>query len=187
MKQHLEQTLMPWLARWAPWVLDGRGNELLAGFYDPSLDTGEMDDVEQSPLKRLQRTLGGYWRPGAVSWAGRRDPMLACFNMGLAGRPALQISDVPETENLRRALRGAWFYAPTPGGGVQPQPRKPNGPAADLGDGFCYAIGGLAPSQVVETQPPQRYAKTMENPLLRPGESLDEPKRAKTGTLIHIR
>jgi len=113
--------------------------------------------------------------------------MLACFNMGLAGRPALQISDVPETENLRRALRGAWFYAPTPGGGVQPQPRKPNGPAADLGDGFCYAIGGLAPSQVVETQPPQRYAKTMENPLLRPGESLDEPKRAKTGTLIHIR
>src|SRR5439155_5535940 len=92
MRQHVEQTLLPWLGHWSPWVLDGRGNELVAGHYDPSLDTGDQGDIEQSPLKVLQRGVGGYWRPGSVSWVGRRDPMLALFNMAVAGRAALQIA-----------------------------------------------------------------------------------------------
>ncbi len=134
-RQHVEQTVYPWLDLHAPWVLDRRGSRLLFHRYDPSMDTGEQDDIDQSPLQRIRDTLGGSFRPGATTWPGRRDPMLAVFNMALAGLPLLQIAPGPDTELLRKALGGRWYYRQTPTGEIMKDlPHKPNHPWEDWGD-----------------------------------------------------
>ncbi len=161
-KQHLEQTVLPWLARRAAWALRSDSG-LVYHRYDPSMDTGEQDDIDQSPLQRVRESLGGVFEEGATSWPGRRDPMLALFNLAVAGRPVLQIDPGPDTELLRRALSGRWYYRLTAAGDIMKDlPHKPNHPWEDLGDAFCYLIGGLAPSREYEatSSPQDAYATT---------------------------
>jgi hypothetical protein len=60
----------------------------------------------------------------------------------VGGRAALQISPTDDTEELRAAFAGGWYYPVAVGGDVRSeQPKKPNSPAADLGDAAAYAIG----------------------------------------------
>ena len=56
-RQHLEQTVLPWLSRHAPWILERGGDSLLYHRHDASLYTGGQDDIGQSPLHRLRESL----------------------------------------------------------------------------------------------------------------------------------
>jgi hypothetical protein len=145
-RQHITHRVLPWLEAHAPWTV-GLGplpGEKLYHAYDPSMDTGDQSDINQSPVRVIQRLLGGVLRPGSVSWPGRRDPLLAA----LGGR-GLRVSPGHDTDLLRRALDGRWHYPTTAAGELRSvQPAKPNPPWADLGDALCYLIGGLAPSRL---------------------------------------
>jgi hypothetical protein len=166
LKQFLEMSVLPWLSRHAPWALARGGNERLYHRYDPSMDTGEGGDIDMNPIARLRRSLGGSFHAGAVDWPSRSGPMLALFNQGDGqGGMALQLDPGEDTRLLRQALASRWHYAVTRAGTViRDLPAKPAHPWEDLGDGFCYLIGGLAPSQdwdaVREKYKTQRYAKT---------------------------
>ncbi|MGH2627815.1 MAG: hypothetical protein ACRDHY_14330, partial [Anaerolineales bacterium] len=165
-RQHLEQTVLPWLSRRAPWALARGGMQRLYHRYDPSMDTGEQDDIDQSPLRRIRESLGGIFAPGPTSWPGRRDPMLASFNLADAGRPALQIDPGPDTELLRKALAGRWYYRQSPTGEiVRDLPHKPNHPWEDLGDSFCYLIAGIAPQRELDRGPRQEYCLVSFDPM----------------------
>ncbi len=159
-RQHLESLVLPWLATHAPWAL--RMASSMMHYYDPAMDTPDESNLESSPLRVLREVLGGATYPGAVSWPGRRDPMLTLFTRlnPLTGRPVLQLC--PEgCRLLIAALSGRWHY-PTVNGQVSRELPAKNHPWSDLGDAFCYAIGGLAPSPNYEATsgPPKPYAET---------------------------
>lgn len=142
-RQHLEALVLPWLATRCPWAV--RGPSSLLHFYDPSMGTPDQSNLESSPLRVLREVLGGATLPGAVSWPARRDPMLAVLNRlnPLTGRPVLQVC--PEgCQPLISALSGRWHY-PVTGGVVSRELPAKTHPASDLGDAFCYFIGGIAP------------------------------------------
>jgi|RhiMethySRZTD1v2_1073278.scaffolds.fasta_scaffold19254_8 hypothetical protein len=149
LKQHLEVTVLPWLARRAPWVLTPAGRERCFHRYDPAMDTDEGGDIDMNPVARIRRSLGGSFRAGAVDWAGRSGPLLAALNMGNGrGGMALRIDPGEDTALLRQALGSRWHYSVTRSGTViRDLPAKPNHPFEDLGDALCYVIGGMAPSR----------------------------------------
>jgi hypothetical protein len=147
MRQHVESCVIPWLARAAPWLLERGGRELLYARYDPSLETGDLGDIDSSPLRVLRSQLPGHYVAGPVSWAGRRDPMLAAFNVARAGEPALQLDPV-DALPLIRALDGRWYYPQATDGRARRElPAKPNHPWEDLGDAFAYLLAGMAPTR----------------------------------------
>jgi hypothetical protein len=150
MRQHVQHLLLPWLGEHCPWVLTER--EQVRVYYDPSLDTDEQADIETNPIRVMQSLLRGTYRPGPVSWDGRKDPMLAIFNALASGTPVLEI-DRLQNRGLIKALDGGWYYAQRPDGGLRKsdnasgsaQPHKPNHPHEDYGDAFCYLVAGVAP------------------------------------------
>src|SRR3990167_5924700 len=80
-REHLDGTLLPWLAQHAPWALGrGRDHEAIRVHYDPALDTDEQTSIEANALRVMRAMLPGVYRPGPVSWPGRRDPMLSVLN-----------------------------------------------------------------------------------------------------------
>ena len=148
LRQHLEHTVFPWFEREAPHMLREHAGWLYHA-YDQAMDVDEGGDIEQSPLRRAQRELRGAWEAGPVSWPGRINPLLALFNLGAAGSPCLQITPGPDTELLRKALSGRWYYKQLASGQiVRDLPHKPNHPWEDLGDALCYFAGRVAPSRV---------------------------------------
>lgn len=166
LKQHLEQTVIPWFTRHAPWALDAARAQTYHA-YDPAMDVDEGTDIDSNPLLRCRAVLKGAYEPGAVSWAGRQGPMLAAFNAGTAGAAALQIDPGPDTDLLRKALSGRWYYKQLANGSVvKDLPHKPNHPWEDLGDTFCYLLGRMAPSRPVR-DPSQKLkpSKMQFNPV----------------------
>ena len=158
-RQHIEAQVRPWLEAHAPWTLKRQDAPTLFHAYDPSMNTGDQSDTDASPIRVIQALLGGVQRAGAVSWEGRRDPMLALFNQAVGGQWALQVNPGKDTELLRRAWDGRWHYATKVTGELRAiQPAKPNPPWADLGDAACYFIGGVAPQRAVPTRRPPAYA-----------------------------
>ncbi len=151
-RQHLEALVQPWLATRAPWAT-GTGSELLLHYYDPSMDTPEQANIEQSPIRVVREVLGGTTYPGAVSWPGRRDPMLTLFTRlnPLTGRTVLQL-DPEGCRPLIQALNGRWHYPVVQGRVSREKPTK-NHPWSDLGDAFAYFVGGVVPGPVVEVKP----------------------------------
>jgi hypothetical protein len=151
-RQHLEALVLPWLATRAPWAT-GAGSSLLVHYYDPAMDTPDESNLESSPLSVLRQVCGGSSYPGAVSWPGRRDPMLALFNRlnPITGRAMLQL-DPEDCRPLIAALNGKWHY-PTIGGVVSRELPAKTHPASDLGDAFAYFVGGALPEPVLETKP----------------------------------
>lgn len=115
-------------------------------YVDPSMATGSQHDIRENPAKTIRKLLGGHVRPGAVSWPARRDPMLAIFNkmVGTTGKAALQLDPVG-CASLIQALSHRWYYRVNPATGAitRDLPMKPNPPWADLGDAFCYWVGGI--------------------------------------------
>lgn len=159
-RQHLSNLVIPWLAAHAPWALKARS--LMRHFYDPSMATGEQADIDQDPVRVLRELLGGAYYPGAIDWPARIEPVSALFALfnGHTGRPVLQI-DPEDGKPLIRALRGRWHFPTINGRISRDLPKKPNHPHEDLGDGFCYFVGGIAPSRAERpTAGPQQYAVT---------------------------
>jgi hypothetical protein len=174
-RQHVEQLVKPWLSAHAPWVLR-HSTTLLQHCHDPSMSTGENADIDQDPIRVLRELLGGFLRPGAVSWPGRLEPITALlgrFNT-FTGRPTLQIDPV-DAALLVRALRGRWCFPVVNGTVSRDLPIK-NHPWSDLGDGFAYLVGGIAPSRDREAEAERyretRYAKSALTPFR------GEPRRA---------
>lgn len=141
MRQLIGAHVRPWLARKAKWELD-RPDLLLHG-GDPTLDTGEQADIDQSPVRVINQMLGGQWIPGAVDWQSRIGPVLAL----LICHSAVVIDPV-DAKPLIQALSGRWYYPQDRNGKVSRDlPKKPNHPWEDLGDAFCYFIGRIAPGE----------------------------------------
>jgi hypothetical protein len=159
-RQHVENLVRPWLAVHAAWAL-GRGG-LLRHFYDPSMDTADQSDLDANPVRVIREVLGGSTRPGAVAWPARRDPMLAVLNRlnPATGRPVLQLDPV-EAALLDRALSGRFHYPVVRGQVSRDLPDKTH-PWSDIGDAFCYFIGGIAPGRLereIDHDAPTIYVK----------------------------
>ena len=145
-RQHFDASVIPWLAKYAPWALKDRS--LIAGVYDPAGNTEDESDTDQSPIRTIEKILGGYWSEGGVSWESRKGPMLALFNRAIAGEAALQLCPVG-CAPLIQALKGRWYYPLDRLGGVMRDiPKKPNHPWEDLGDAFCYFASGLGQAEI---------------------------------------
>lgn len=172
LKWHIEAEVIPWLARRAAWSR-ASGAERLCHGYDPAMDPGEQWDIDQNPLERTRRMLGGSFVAGPVPWPSRIGPLTTLFNAtdGYGGW-ALQIDPGPDTELLRRALSGRWYYARNAAGTVtRDLPFKPNHPWEDLGDGLCYLVGRMRPTRQPEkVDPRQRYAESARSAFDRPGD-----------------
>jgi len=101
----------------------------------------------------MMQVLPGKYRPGPVSWDGRKDPMLSLLNAMHQGEPVLQVDPV-HAKGLVRALEGGWYYAQAGDGTLRKadtrtgsaQPKKPNHPHEDYGDAFCYLVSAMAPT-----------------------------------------
>lgn len=150
-RQHLENVVLPWLAIHAPWAM--RTSGLLTSYYDSAMDTPDQSDVESSPLSVLREVLGGACYPGAISWPGRRDPLLSLLMRlnPMTGRARLQL-DADGCRLLISALNGKWHYRTVNGVVSRDLPVKDH-PASDLGDALCYFVGGIAPEPIVNTDP----------------------------------
>lgn len=139
-RQHLEHLVIPWLMQYAPWFREVP----LLNFYDGSMDTPDESNLESSPLNVLRAVLGGSTYPGAVSWHGRRDPLLKALGQlnPATGRGYVQL-DPEHCRKLISALSGRWIY-PTVNGVVSRELPLKNHPWSDLGDALCYLVGGLS-------------------------------------------
>ncbi len=141
-RDFIELVVLPWLVSNVP----GWRQANLQHVVDPSMFGASQEDSTKAPATTVRTMLGGSVRKGPERWPLRRDPMLAAFNRAVAGRPAVQISPVDDTELLRRALVGGWHYGTSVSGGLRPaeQPLKTH-PDSDLGDAFCYLIAEVMP------------------------------------------
>lgn len=150
-RQHLENLVLPWLAIHAPWAM--RNPSLLISHYDPAMETPDQSNVDSSPVSVLREVLGGASYPGAVSWPGRRDPLLSLLARlnPMTGRARLQL-DADGCRLLISALNSRWHYKTINGQVSKDLPVKDH-PASDLGDGLCYCVGGIAPEPLVNTGP----------------------------------
>lgn len=144
MRQLIKNQVIPWLSKYAPWVLEDARQMIHT--YDPSIDTDENADIEQNPLRVIEALLGGEFSPGPVSWEGRKGPMLTIFrSTDSNGDQALQINR-KGGDLLIKALSGRWYYPKDRLGKVSRDlPKKPNHPWEDLGDAFCYLVARIAP------------------------------------------
>lgn len=138
-KQLLEQSVLPWVRTRAPWALS---NNMIVGRYDPA-SADEETDIERNPVDLLEKNLPGYWEAGPTSWEARKNLLLPVFNQHAApGVPALVLDPV-DAGGLAKALDGRWYYPQTAAGELRSdQPKKPNHPWEDHGDGFCYFLDG---------------------------------------------
>ena len=70
----------------------------------------------------------------------------------MTGRPVLQL-DPEQCQPLISTLSGRWFYPVIHGRVSKEIPKKPNHPYEDLGDAFCYFVGGITPQPVIDERP----------------------------------
>lgn len=147
--QLLENEVLPWLSRHAPWAL--RNSQMVYGCYDVSGQTGEQSDVTRDPVSILEATLPGLWFPGPVSWDSRKHVLLsAMHHHAKPGQVSLQLDPV-DAAGLVKSLGGRWHYPIDRQGQVRRDlPKKPNHPWEDYGDAFIYWLWSLTSEQ----QPP---------------------------------
>lgn len=144
-RQLITNQVKPWLAKFTPWSLSN--DQYLAIGYDPEGNMKEQSDIDASAIRVIRELLGGTSIKGPTSWQGRKDPMLALFNRGNRGGPALRIAKGPYTKDLVSALDGRWYYPQDKMGNVSRDlPKKPNHPWEDLGDAFCYFVNRIQPA-----------------------------------------
>src|SRR5262245_53190068 len=162
-RQHIRETVLPWLGEHAPWALEGQEVRLNVR-YDPACDTEDPGDLDSNPLRTMRALLRGAYRPGPVTWPGRLNPLLALFNAMASGAPVLQVD--PACRGLIKALSGGWHYATKVAGGLRSdKPAKPNHPHEDFGDSFAYLIAGMAPlAEPIDPRRLQREATTRHDP-----------------------
>lgn len=137
MKQLMDEKVMPWLAKYAPWTLRDVDSYLLCG-YDPSGEKGEEADIDNSALQTIKDILnGGDFEPGPTIWEPRREALAGM----LMRRNGLLIERNDFTVDLIRACSGRWYVAKSHQGELRSdKPKKPNHPWEDLGDSLIYCI-----------------------------------------------
>jgi hypothetical protein len=149
-KQHLDNTVIPWLQTKAPWVLRG-SKQYVRGCYDVAGETGEQTDIEVDPVGMLEKKLGGLWYPGPIEWESRKGCLLQGIHRHAAPGVLSLVIDPIDGLPLIRALSGRWYYPQDRLGKVSRDfPKKPNHPWEDLGDSFIYWLWAL----LSEAQPP---------------------------------
>lgn len=150
-KQHLDNTVIPWLQVHAPWALHNP-MAMIRGCYDPAGNTGEQTDIDVDPIGIIERKLGGLWYPGPVEWETRKGCLLqGVYAQGVTpASVSLQVDPI-DALPLIRSLSGRWHYPMDRLGAVRRDfPKKPNHPWEDLGDAFIYWLWAL----LSEAQPP---------------------------------
>ena len=151
-RQLISNQVQPWLTKYAPFAL--RNRDYLLHGYDPSGNTQEQADIDQSPIRVIRDMLGGQAIKGPVSWQARKDPMLALFNRAIGGMPTLRINKRGASQ-LIKALDGRWYYPQDRVGNISRDlPKKPNHPWEDYGDSFCYLVSRMTPTAIKR---PQKY------------------------------
>ncbi len=142
-RQHFEASVLPWIARWAPWALRD-GLTFIRGGYDPSGETPEETDSDRNALATVEELVGGIWTPGPVRWPARNSCLLTALNRHVApGQPALKL-DPEDCAPLIQALNGTWHYHVDQQGHIcRDLPMKPNHPAEDLGDAMIYLLSEM--------------------------------------------
>ena len=151
-RQLITNYIKPWLAKNSPWALD-KPDYLPIG-YDPSGNTAEQADIDESPINVIRELLGGRTRAGPVNWDIRRNILLAAFGRMTRGIPAVQIN--PQCKDLVRSLEGRWYYPQDKLGNVSKDlPKKPNHPWEDYGDAFIYFLHRLGIGAKARVYPPQ--------------------------------
>lgn len=149
-RQHLENSVIPWLQTSAPWALRN-SRTMIRGCYDIAGQTGEQTDIEVDPIGIIEKLLGGLWYSGPIEWESRKHCLLQGLNGHVApGQCSLQLDPV-DALPLIKALSGRWHYPMDRLGQVRRDlPKKPNHPWEDLGDAFIYWLWGM----ISESQPP---------------------------------
>lgn len=150
MRQHIEEVVLPWLDRCAPWALQRRA---LRHAYDPSLEPGAQDDIERSALRAILEALPGPARPGPVGWPPRYEALVMATQ---STKPFFLVDPGPATDDLRRALNGRWCRAPRRQGSSSDTPLKPNHPWEDLGDALCYGLWVALGRETAKRKPRRR-------------------------------
>jgi hypothetical protein len=111
---------------------------------DPSLETGDQSDISQSPVRRIQKMLGGRWVRGQKEIDKRVDPLNRRLGLLGPGGTGMILVDRMRARGVHHALRGGWHRAKHGGGTTSPAPVK-NHPHSDFGDAMGYLAGTLFP------------------------------------------
>ncbi len=111
---------------------------------DPSLETGDQSDISQSPVRRIQKMLGGRWVRGQKEIDHRVDPLNRRLGLLGPGGTGMVLVDRVRARGVHHALRGGWHRAKHGGGTTSPSPVK-NHPHSDFGDAMGYLAGTLFP------------------------------------------
>lgn len=77
---------------------------------DPTLETGDNSDIEQSPARVIEKEFKTSFQ-GASHWPAVLEPMKSALNLTIDGRPYVQIGSGAEI--VHKALRGGWHYLTT--------------------------------------------------------------------------
>lgn len=151
MKQLMEDMVMPWCARFAPWALRDPNQMWLCG-HDPTGETPDQSDIESTALKAMRDELGGgQYEKGPTRWEPRREALVRTFSRA----HGVLIEQNQFTADLIRALDGRWYCAKSHQGELRSdKPKKPNHPWEDLGDAFIYFLirAGIV-AQIAESKP----------------------------------
>lgn len=111
---------------------------------DPTLETPDQSNSNNSPVRQIKKLIGGSWRKGAKELAPRVDPLNRRLSLlGPAGK-GMVIVDRQRAKGVWHALRGGWHYPVHSGGNVGASPVK-NHPHSDFGDAIGYLCGTLFP------------------------------------------
>lgn len=74
---------------------------------DPTLETGDQGDIEQSPKRIIEKAFNTTFLP-ASHWPAVKEPMKTALNLLVDGRPYVTVGR--RCEILHKALRGGWHY-----------------------------------------------------------------------------
>lgn len=145
-RQLMQDLVVPWLSRFAPWVKRNPDDFALIS-YDPS--QGSVDDPKGSEADAAVAALtaikdelgGGQFELGPIDWDSRSSFLKDIFGR----RNGLIIEENEFTIDLIRALDGRWYYPKTAQGNLRSdRPKKPNHPWEDLGDALIYLLSRYA-------------------------------------------
>jgi hypothetical protein len=120
---------------------------------DPTLETGDNSDIEQSPARVIAKAFNTTYQ-GASHWPAVLEPMKAALTLSIDGRPYVQIGSGAEI--LHKALRGGWHYLTTSGGQViRDKPVKDNhSHPGDCFGALCLKLLGKNITAVAPPPPP---------------------------------
>jgi hypothetical protein len=150
--QLMDDLVLPFLSRYAPWVRRNPQDLALIG-YDPSQGSmenpkGSEADIENSALQAIQRVLDGWFESGPIDWAIRKDALVKVLDR----HPKNFQLDPEYCQDLASALAGRWYYAKSHAGDLRSdKPKKPNHPYEDLGDALIYCLCRISGASMIDS------------------------------------